>query len=315
VLATTGPGTPGGGGGGETIVAGEEGELLVHYPIGSGPFPVVLYMHPTHGLFFSGWAAQNGDMLRLLASRGLVVVSPVRVGSMGGVDAAAPILGVLLPGAQNSAAVIEQRVYPRLQAFILHALMQVCRRSEEDATFFAPLYGTLDTTHVAIMGFSSGAVLAVYAAEESQRTWPARVRAVVALAPTVDFEQYDSRATDLKVPLLLTAGRNDGMGGLAGMLVVGNVSTSAPRVAMVAEGGTHCHLYIPRFSQCKLPGEDVGHMAALDRAATSAFLALYLQGDAGAADFTWGGAEAINARGLWSVAVTSVPLVELKVGM
>lgn len=57
----------------------------------------------------------------------------------------------LLPGAQGSANVINQGVYPRLQAFILHALMQVAWRSEDDPTFFAPLYRTLDTSNTAIM--------------------------------------------------------------------------------------------------------------------------------------------------------------------
>lgn len=46
----------------------------------------------------------------------------------------------------------------------------------------------------------------------------------------------------------------------------------------------------------------------------SAFLALYLQGDAAAADYAWTGAAALNAMGPWSVAVKAQPLVELKVG-
>ena len=56
---------------------------------------------------------------------------------------------------------------------------QVARRSEEDPTFFAPLYRSVDTSNVAVMGFSAGGALAVYAAEESQRVWPGRVKAVV----------------------------------------------------------------------------------------------------------------------------------------
>ena len=36
--------------------------------------------------------------------------------------------GGFLPGAENSARVVNQRVYPRLQAFMLHALMQAGAR-------------------------------------------------------------------------------------------------------------------------------------------------------------------------------------------
>ena len=55
----------------------------------------------------------------------------------------------------------------------------MARRSEEDPTFFAPLYRSVDTSNVAVIGFSAGGALAVYAAEESQRVWPGRVKAVV----------------------------------------------------------------------------------------------------------------------------------------
>ena len=61
---------------------------------------------------------------------------------------------------------------------------QVARRSEEDPTFFAPLYRSVDTSNVAVMGFSAGGALAVYAAEESQRVWPGRVKAVVSRCGT-----------------------------------------------------------------------------------------------------------------------------------
>ena len=130
-------------------------------------------------------------MLRLLASRGVVVLSPVRVGALSGVGPNAPIVGGLLPGAQATEEVTEQHVYPRLQHFILHALMQVARRSEiggdpssgsdggDSGSLPARLRRRIDGRNVAIVGFSAGAALAVYAAEESQTVWPGRVRAVV----------------------------------------------------------------------------------------------------------------------------------------
>lgn len=303
-------------------VNGEEGQLLCYYPTGPTArgrlFPVSIYVHPTHGFLFETWTRQNDAMLRLLASRGIVVLSPVRVGNLTGVGADAPIVGGLLPGAQASERVAVQRVYPRLQAFVLHALVQVARRSEDDPSFFAPLRRSLDTSRAAIIGFSAGAALAVFVAEQSQRTWPGRVRAVVALAPTMgDFdygrEQFDLRARRLAVPLLMIAGRDDGMGGFEDLLTLGDVAKSAPRIGVVVEGATHCHVYIPIGSQCRGPGEDVGHVAALDRAATSAFMALYLQGDAAATDVVWGGAKILNALGPWSVAVKPQPLVEITV--
>ena len=55
-------------------------------------------MHPTHGFLFETWTNQNAAMLRLLASRGVVVISPVRVGAPLGVGPAAPIVGGLMPG-------------------------------------------------------------------------------------------------------------------------------------------------------------------------------------------------------------------------
>ena len=103
------------------------------------------------------------------------------------------------------------------------------------------------------------------------------------------------------------------MGGFDDLLAYGDTSTSAPRIGVVAEGATHCHLYIPIGSECLMPGQDVGHMAALDRAMVSAFLALYVQGDVVAVDYAWPSAAFLNALGPWSVAVKAQPLVELKV--
>jgi len=59
-------------------------------------------MHPTHGYRFSTWTTQNAAMLRLLASRGIVVLSPVRVGDPSGVGATAQIIGGSLPGEDSS---------------------------------------------------------------------------------------------------------------------------------------------------------------------------------------------------------------------
>jgi pimeloyl-ACP methyl ester carboxylesterase len=71
------------------------------------------------------------------------------------------------------------------------------RYSEEDPAFFAPLYRALDTSNAAILGFSAGGALGVYAAEESQRVWPGRVRAVVALAPTTVGRAVYSRLNSI----------------------------------------------------------------------------------------------------------------------
>lgn len=60
--------------------------------------PIGIYVHPTHGFLFETWTTQNEAMLRLLASRGVVVLSPVRVGDPLGVGPAAPIVGGLMPG-------------------------------------------------------------------------------------------------------------------------------------------------------------------------------------------------------------------------
>ena len=45
-----------------------------------------------------------------------------------------------MPGAQATAEVTEQRVYPRLQSFILHALMQVRRISSSRPPLTRTLY-------------------------------------------------------------------------------------------------------------------------------------------------------------------------------
>ena len=88
--------------GGTPDLAGEEGEVVVHYPAAfdsedapSAPVPdgrrghvLALYQHPTQA-----WTSRNDAMLRLLASRGVVVCSPVRVGALDGDGALVPILG------------------------------------------------------------------------------------------------------------------------------------------------------------------------------------------------------------------------------
>ena len=63
---------------------------------------------------------------------------------------------------------------------------------------------------------------------------------------------FDTRR--LAIPLLLTAGRGDGMGGLAGLEWYAAAATGGPVLSVVAEGATHCHVYIPVGSECGLPG-------------------------------------------------------------
>ena len=106
ILATTSSSSSAINGGDIGVVPpeGEEGEVLVYYPTTDGTrrsnarpprrgFPLAIYVHPTHGFLFETWTTQNAAMLRLLASRGVVVVSPVRVGNPLGAGPAAPIVG------------------------------------------------------------------------------------------------------------------------------------------------------------------------------------------------------------------------------
>ena len=72
-----------------------------------------------------------------------MIFSPVRIGNTAGVNAAAPIMG----GIESSEMTAD--VYPRMQAFMLHALMQVARRSEADPTF--AFYQRLDPDAAALM--------------------------------------------------------------------------------------------------------------------------------------------------------------------
>lgn len=315
--------------GGAPDLAGEEGEVVVHYPAAfdaedapSAPegrrrgHVLALYQHPTHGYTLEAWTSRNDAMLRLLASRGVVVCSPVRVGAVDGEGASAPILGGLMPGAQRSREVIDARVYPRLQSFALRALAAVARLSETDRSFI--LHDAIDVRAAAFVGFSAGAALAVYAAEASQTLWPGAVRAVVALAPTTGdsgdaLEELRRRAPRLEIPLALVSGREDTMGGFEGLIALGDGASRAPRVGIVAEGATHCHVYIPIGSQCASPGVDLGAMAALDRHVAAAFISAYAANDADAADAVWSGASAMNAIGPWNVAVKTEPMVEMSV--
>jgi len=146
------------------VNGGEEGELVVYHPVGTAAgtlLPFTLYQHPTHGWRFEGWATQNEAMLRLLASHGVSVFCPVRVGSPTGVGNASMITGMLLPGGESTAEVEIGQWFPRLQAFILHALMQVARRSDADPSF--AFFEKLDVTKAALMGFSTGPALTIYA--------------------------------------------------------------------------------------------------------------------------------------------------------
>ena len=86
---------------------------------------------------------------------------------------------------------VRSRVYPRLKDFALRALTHVLRLSEisGDRDPFV-LDGALDPRSVAVMGFSAGGPLALYAAEASQRLWPGAVKAAVAIAPTVGVSEW-----------------------------------------------------------------------------------------------------------------------------
>ena len=341
-------------------LGGEQGEVLCTHPVvheNSEPdvlFPLVLYLHPTHGLVFEAWIAQNDAMLRLLASRGFVVCAPTMVGSRDGEGAESPIVGGLFPGAQHTAAVIERRVYPRTLAFAARAAPQLLRlgRVENRIEPFERFKTTVllsrrtDPSRVAFAGFSAGAALATYAADALDAVWPGATRAVVALAPTVgDFQfarsKFELAAERLRVPTMLVAGAADGMGGMAGLAALGDALARAPRVGVAVAGATHCHLYIPLGSECDAldAANDAGGLGKLGRFVTSAFLHAYLgfpegntrrsrteetnRGDgamarrrAAAIDKAWGGAEALNraGAGAWNARVLVEPLVELGLG-
>ena len=68
------------------------------------------------------WASNNAKLLTHLASRGVVVVTPTRVGELSGAGADAPIAGGLLPGAQFGRDAFVRTLFPRYQRFLLHAL-------------------------------------------------------------------------------------------------------------------------------------------------------------------------------------------------
>ena len=339
-------------------LGGEQGEVLCTHPVVAGGarddsepdvlFPLVLYLHPTHGLVFEAWIAQNDAMLRLLASRGFVVCAPTMVGSRDGEGAESPIVGGLFPGAQHTAAVIERRVYPRTLAFAARAAPQLLRLgrvekgfSSNDGSSFerfkserALLSRRTDPSRVAFAGFSAGAALATYAADALDRVWPGATRAVVALAPTVgDFQfarsKFDLAAEQMRVPTMLVAGAADGMGGLTGLAALGDALARAPRVGVAVAGATHCHLYIPLGSECDAldAANDAGGIGKLGRFVTSAFLHAYLkegfpEGPEGrtqktaAIDVVWGGADALNraGAGAWNARVVVEPLVELGLG-
>jgi dienelactone hydrolase len=218
-------------------------------------FPLVLYLHPTHGLVFEGWIAQNDAMLRVLASRGFVVCAPTIVGARDGRGPDSPVVGGLFPGEQHTAAVIERRVYPRLLAFAPRAAAHLVRMSlagspsdlshdsghstrpssnrSSALSFPESLARVIDPSRIAFAGFSSGAALAIYAADAAEQTWPGATRAVVALAPTIgDFDfartQFEGRAKRINLPMLLVAGTEDGMGGLEGLVELGDAATNAP---------------------------------------------------------------------------------------
>ena len=347
-------------------LGGEQGEVLCTHPVVAGGarddsepdvlFPLVLYLHPTHGLVFEAWIAQNDSMLRLLASRGFVVCAPTMVGSRDGEGAESPIVGGLFPGAQHTAAVIERRVYPRTLAFAARAAPQLLRlgrvvekggsSSNDDDSSFERLRNTslllsrrTDPSRVAFAGFSAGAALATYAADALEMVWPGATRAVVALAPTVgDFQfarsKFDLAAERLRVPTMLVAGAKDGMGGLTGLIELGDALKRAPRVGVAVAEATHCHLYIPVGSECDAldAANDAGGIGKLGRFVTSAFLHAYLgfpegsptqktqdtkdRAAAAAIDVVWGGADALNraGAGAWNARVVVEPLVELGLG-
>ena len=329
-------------------LGGETGEVLCTHPVVAETstrvkrepnlrFPLVLYLHPLHGLALETWIAQNDAMLRLLASRGFVVCSPTMVGARGGEGATAPIVGGLFPGAQHTAAVAERRVFPRFLAFAPRAAAHLVRlgafgSADANVSFPATLDRAIDPERIAFAGFSSGGAMALYAADEAERKWPGATRAAVALAPTVgDFafarERFERSTRAMRVPMMLIAGTEDGMGGMDGLVEVGDAATRAPRVGVAVAGASHCHLYVPLGSECdpRDPARDKGGVGALGRFATTAFLHAYFgfPGDsnektttvaaARAIDASWGGAEALNrfGGGAWNARVLVEPLVEL----
>ena len=250
-------------------------------------------------------------------------------------------------------------MYPRLLAFAPRAAAHLVRMSltgspsdlshdsghstrpssnrSSALSFPESLARVIDPSRIAFAGFSSGAALAIYAADAAEQTWPGATRAVVALAPTIgDFDfartQFEGRAKRTRVPMLLVAGAEDGMGGLEGLVELGDAATRAPRVGVAVAGASHCHLYIPVGSECDWYDafNDQGGIGKLGRFAASAFLHAYMgfphaaaANDKDAAAFSaeqkkaidvaWGGSEALNfvGAGAWNARVLVEPLVEL----
>jgi len=112
------------------------------------------------------------------------------------------------------------------------------------------------------------------------------------------------------------------MGGLEGLVRLGDAASEAPRVGVVVRGASHCHLYVPIGSECDFnPRNDVGGVGAAGRFFANAFLHAYLApsggagagaGDPGeaslrekelrkkrnAVDIVWGGSRVFNRAGI-----------------
>jgi|TARA_B110000967_G_scaffold67785_1_gene70108 hypothetical protein len=211
------------------------------------------------------------------------------VGEKDGTGVNAAIIGGLFPGQQTSAQVVARKVYPRLVEFAPHALTQLLRISMQgdlegaNPNFPDALRNSINPNSLAMMGFSAGAAIAVYSADSLNQQWPGAVKAIVALAPTIgDFtfarDSFELAAPRITIPMLLLTGAEDGMGGLEGLVEIGDTAKNAPRIGVVVESGTHCHLYVPIGSQCDLsPRNDVGGVGAVGRFVSSAFLTAYLE--------------------------------------
>ena len=215
VLCTTAGAAP------ETVNI-QEGSLTLHAqlyrPRGSGPFPAVVALHDCGGIDRPSPSATQlyGEWASLLSEQGFVVVFPDSYGSRG--------LGPQCRVRQTKVRASRERV----------ADANAVRRWLQSQSFVRP-------THVSLLGWSSGAIAALWTVRPNAapRDGSADFRSAVALYP--GCQRLRQTAWSARVPTLILIGSADDwtLAATCQQMVAGARERSARTVIVVYPGAQH----------------------------------------------------------------------------
>ena len=207
--------------------------------------PMLGFIHPAFGIETDDWVRLNEEMLRAVASQGVIVVVSQKLEN----DGLAPKKGYPLEWYLNIAEHMKEAI-----EVVASGGYPTSTGSSDWKLLCKP-----DPSRVILAGWSVGAALAAVVSASKANDDAFTIRAVVSIAPTIGVSRDDggnggkesllASAANIKAPLIIISGTSDKLTDSESVEGLFR-GTQGPVLDVSLRGGTHCFIYLPFAADC-----------------------------------------------------------------